>query len=77
MKQEIIDFRKEIAALEVEQKNTKEQSKVTMLIATVLPTLEWYVPLIRKPPLSSYFYFSIKPIFLGDSGQKKLPEISG
>lgn len=27
MRQELIDFRKEIAALEVEQKNTKEQRK--------------------------------------------------
>ena len=32
MKQEIIDFRKEIAALEVEQRNTKERRICLMLI---------------------------------------------
>lgn len=43
MKQEIIDFRKEIAALEVEQKNTKEQRRTVRFTGerTMTPQQAW------------------------------------
>lgn len=57
MKQEIIDFRKEIAALEVEQKNAKEQRKTVRFTGerTMKPYEAWCKALSNKDKLRAMY----------------------
>ena len=57
MRQELIDFRKEIAALEVEQKNTKEQRRTVRFTGerTMSPSEAWGKARANKDTLRAMY----------------------
>jgi hypothetical protein len=78
MRQELIDFRKEIAALEVEQKNTKEQRKTVRFTGerTMSPFEAWGHAKWNKDKLramyAAYGLMRGKGFYVTEKGAKPL-----